>query len=225
MIVDPYRFAAAVGGPVPTFFANGANGSNSANAVTFWPAGTAVNDIGIVMIATANQAPPATPAGCTPIYTPTGTGTAGVASSIAFYVYWIRATSASMPGISSGDSGTDNVINISVFRGCVATGSPIDAFGTDTAASSTSVSIPGLTTLGSNRLVVAGLGWGSTNSVSGFANGDLTSFAEIQDVGTTRGGFALGAGTKATAGAVVVTTATLATADVQERLSFALIPA
>lgn len=226
--------AAGGGSPVPTWIGNGTLFGNTNSVTATWPTHQ-TDDIGILFIKTDNQDPPATPTGCTPIYTPTGTGTPGgfTGLGVKLWAYWIRATSNAMPGISTGDSGTQNIAIIMAFRGCKTSGSPIDATGTDVATTSTSVTIPGLTTTGPNRLVVAACGISApdatnTANASGWTNADLTSLSEILDQATISGpggGFVAAAGGKASAGTVGSTTATLANTAAQERLSFALIPA
>jgi hypothetical protein len=217
----------------PVFVTAGAVNAGTATAAIVWPAHLA-DDIGILLVKTGNQALPADPTGCTAIYTPTGTGVAAAIDSVRLHAYWIRATSSAMPDISTGDSGNHQVGAILLFRGCVASGSPIDVTATDVlGAASTGVTIPGLTTLGDNRMVVAACGIGlpdaaNTTNASGWANGSLTNLTEILDRTVTTGnggGFVAACGEAETAGAVGATTATLANSTLQERLSFALIPA
>jgi hypothetical protein len=234
MVIAPYWFGVGADVPAPTFVLAGTLVGNTGAVNAPWPAHQ-VDDIGILLIKTDNQDPPATPTGCTAIYTPTGTGTPGGFSGLGvkLHAYWIRATSTSMPDINTGDSGTQNIAIILTFRGCVASGDPIDGTpGTDTATTTTNVTIPGLTTTGDNRMVVALCGISlpdavNTANASGWANGSLESIAEILDQATISGpggGFVGACGEKAAAGAVGETTATLANSAAQERLSFALKP-
>lgn len=221
------------GGEAPTFFAAGASQSGSAGGLGQWPAAYQTDDVAILLVKTANQAPPDTPSGCEPVYNPVGIGAAGAAGSVALYAYWIRATSSNMAQLSIGDPGNGLTVQMLILRGCVPVGSPIEAPANDTAATSTSVTIPGLSTLGSDRLVVTACGIGapdqvSTTNASGWANADLSGFVEITDVasiGGAGGGFVVAAGVKTEAGLVGPTAVTLETAAQQERLSFALIPA
>lgn len=111
----------------PTLFGSSSNYAGAPSQNVAWPAGHATNDIGILLVATNNQALPATPTGCTAIYATGGFGTAGAVGGIRLHAYWIRATSGSMPNIATGDSGNINVAKLLVFRGCRENGSPLDS--------------------------------------------------------------------------------------------------
>ncbi len=146
--------------------------------------------------------------------------------------YWCRATSSSMTGPTFADeaSGNHKIAQIITFRGCTTTGNPWDVISTGTATTSTSVSIPGATTTVVDTLVVAMVSWATdtaTAQASAWANADLGSVAEIDDVGTSTGnggGFSVATGTKAVAGAYGATTATLANTSVQSLMTIALKP-
>lgn len=216
----------------PTFISAGTiNGAINSTNIS-WGAGHQADDIGVLLVHTSNQALPSTPSGWTPFSsTPVGTGTAGAAGAVMLTVFWKRATSSTEAAASLGDSGDHQIGQILVFRGCETTGSPIDAEAADTGASSTSVTMPGVTTTGADRLVVAcaaqAIDGVSSARFSAWTNVALTGFTEITDsaLGTgTGGGFGAGAGVKATAGAVGSSTATLSAASAQARLTFALKP-
>lgn len=107
----------------PTHVGTSALYASAASQNVVWPSHTTM-DIGILLVATNNQAL-TTPTGCTPIFTPTGIGTAAGITGIRLHAYWIRATSASMANIATGDSGNFQVARLLVFRGCREWGSPI----------------------------------------------------------------------------------------------------
>ena len=113
----------------------------------------ATDDIGVLLVESANQAV-ATPAGWTLIGN-VGTGTAGVALATAVYAFWKRATSAAEATVTVADSGTRQTGVIMVFRGCITSGSPIDVSATSVqAAANVSVSMPGVTTTVVEDLIV-----------------------------------------------------------------------
>lgn len=121
--------------------------------VVAWPAGHAVNDIGVLIVEHANQAPSA-PAGWTQ-FASTGTGTAGAAAADGVTCFWKRAASAAEASVTVADTGTRQIGVILVFRGCIATGSPIDVVTTNFQATvSASATIPGVTTSLNDDLLV-----------------------------------------------------------------------
>lgn len=151
-------------------------------------------------------------------------------------VFWRRATSGAEADATVSDvAGDDSKIGVIVtIRGCVASGNPFDVTaGDNTDTNSTSVSIPGDTTTGADRLILAIVGhaWidSASAQASGWTNGDLTSVTEVVDVCTTSSigyGIAAASGVKAAAGAYGATTATLAgsAAQGQGRISIAFVP-
>lgn len=148
------------------------------------------------------------------------------------HVFWRRCTSSSMTAPTIGDPASDDAKMALIFtiRGAVASGDPVDVIAGDGATTSTSVTIPGATTTGANRLIVNILAHevdAATPQASGWANADLTELTEQFDVSYTTGsgiGLAIATGVKATAGAYGSTTATLATTSTQARVSIAIKP-
>lgn len=197
------------------------------------PAGAVAGDIMVLLCETSNAVivndAALQSAGWTPFSSsPQGTGSGTTATRLTSY--WKRHTGTeSNPAL--GDSGDHTGGIVMVFRGCKASGSPIDAdAGSVAASASTSVSCPTITTTGADRMVVAAVAW-STDSASAqtssWTNANLTGLTERQDSGSTAGnggGISVATGVMATAGAVGATTATLATSSVQGRIQFALIP-
>jgi len=129
-------------------------------------------------------------------------------------VYTKTAASSSEPDPSFADAGGHNQGIAFVVSGA----SSVSVLNTGT-GNTTSVSIPGGTTGGSNRLIVDVLGnrilAQTADQVSSEANSDLTGFTEeavYQTTGAQDGGINIYSGEKATAGTVGATTGTLASA-------------
>jgi len=197
-----------------------------------WPAHQA-NDIALLVVETANQAVTlSTPAGFVEVLnSPQGTGTAAGTAATRLSVFWKRAASSAESNPTVADSGDHQIAQIITFRGGITSGNPWDVTAGNVASSaSTSVSIPGATTTVANTLVVAIVANATdtaTAQTGNWANPNLTSLTERADSSTDQGnggGFGVATGVKATAGAYVATTATLATSSVQGRMSIALKP-
>lgn len=149
----------------------------------------------------------------------------GVALDARLQSWWVRATSSSMPAPVMADVGSDDakIGQVHIIRGCVATGSPFTAVATATAASSTSVSVPGLTTTTPHQLVAAIAAIRVDLAVpqftqASFANPDLASVTNQVNFESSAGaGYGLGitTGAKAVAGTVQPTTATLLNTSTQ----------
>lgn len=165
----------------------------------------------------------ATPAGWSEI---TDSPQAGGGLNPRVQVWWKRATDAATasPTITDVASDGSKSVFILVIRGCAISGNPFDVTAGDTAATSTSVSIPGDTSTVANGLAVgwlAGVVDLAAPQLGDWTNGDLTSlegqvnFSSTSGAGVTAGVFS---GRKATAGAFGATTATLTTTSAQARL-------
>jgi hypothetical protein len=146
-------------------------------------------------------------------------------------VYWRRAASSNEPAPFLADPGDHQYAVIVVTRGHPNVGNPWDVTAGDAdATEQTSVSVPGATTTGANRLVLLIVARGDDSSAahfSGFTNSDLTELTEIHDGGSTAGnggGLGIATGLKASAGAYGTTTATSSVATAQARMSIALRP-
>ena len=145
-------------------------------------------------------------------------------------VLWRRLTAGeAAPQIA--DAGNHMETRMIILRGCVATGNPWNQVQPSTElVADTSVSITGVTTTVPNCLILFGFSTGqdiaSTSGTPGFVNSNLTSVAEQMDNWTslgTGGGFAMGTGQLATAGATGATAATLTlTANFKAQLTIAM---
>jgi hypothetical protein len=129
---------------------------------------------------------------------------------------WRRLTAGeSAPTIA--DAGDHINAQMIVVRGCSTVGNPWDiAVGNTELVADTSVSIPGGTTTGDDRLILAAFSTGqdvaSTAGATGWADATLTGVTEQMDnwaIAGAGGGFAMATGVKALAGTVGPMTATL----------------
>lgn len=220
----------------PAWQANGSIGSsiNATNASAAWPTHQA-GDIGLLLVETANNLPGLTLSGWTAVVNgEQGVGSSNAAGATRLQCFWKRATTSAESAASSLGTIVDHrALVIITFRGCIASGNPVNISAGDASsdADASAVAIPGATTTAAGCLVVAICSRQTdiaTGEQSAEANADLTSVAERFDLGFTTGnggGFGVITGVKAAAGAYGVTTATLATASRQARVSLALLPA
>lgn len=219
---------------LPVFQALGTFQANVGAVTVAWPAHL-TNDIGILIVETANEAVVlgTNSADWTQLTSsPQGTGTAGGTAATRLTAFWSRATSAAMGSVGINDSGDHNMAVIFTVRGCVLSGNPINVTAGDVQATAdTSIEVPGATTTVSDCLVFAmcatGVDGGSTAEFSGWTNADLANIVERVDrtVNTGNGGgWGVASGEKATAGAYGTTTGTLVNSFQQGRISFALMP-
>lgn len=217
---------------IPTFVATGgfAGGINAQTPT--WPAHV-TNDIGILLVESANEAAAAPTGWAECPSSPQGTGTAGTGTSTRLTAFWKRAASAAETDPTVADTGQHQMCLIATFRGCIETGSPFDVSAGNVEANdaATAVSIPGATTTVADCLVVLLLAGGADVSgsaqLSNWANADLANVLERDERWSTAGnggGVAVATGEKAAAGAYGATTALLATGCVQGRISLALMP-
>src|SRR5437870_3924489 len=231
---EPTSAIAAEEGVGPAYQAAGTIQFNTSTTLSVpWPA-HAINDIGLLIIETQNQAVTlgTNAANWTPVTnSPQGTGTTSTGTKLT--VFWSRATSTSMGNVGLTGTGMDHQIaQILTFRGVTTSGNPWDVTAGDvTPSTTTAVSIPGATTTVQDTLVVAIVSNGSDLSApqipGSFTNSDLSSVTKRQDNQTTAsggGGFAVATGSKALAGAYGPTSATLGFSSIQGRMSIALRP-
>lgn len=210
-----------------------ATGTSATDVVAVWPTHDA-NDIGLMIVSGCGPNAYVAPSGWASVtnspQVTSDTGPAGARLS----VFWRRAvsnaeSSATVVDVASDDAKLAVIVTV---RGCTTTGDPWDATagGVENVATNAIV-IPGLTTTGANRLVLAIVA--QTNDVaggqvSGFANASLTGVTETFDDSTLGGGgagLAVASGVRAEAGAVSTTTGTLAgTAAVLAYLAIAMKP-
>jgi hypothetical protein len=154
-----------------------------------------------------------------------------VGSETQLTVFWARASSGAMAAPTVADLGNHQLGEILTVRGCIASGDPWDVTAGDVqSTATTAVSVPGATTTVSDCLVVMIASNGFDTDIaqtSGWANPDLANVTERGDINTALGhggGFGFATGEKAAVGAYGATTATLAGASQQGRLSIALRP-
>jgi len=213
-----------------TYVGAGAKASGTGAVTPALPTGWQANDIFLLFCETANEAVTA-PTGWTAVAnSPQGTGTAAGTSATRLTVFWRRATSSeTAPTIA--DPGDHICAGILAFRNVVETGNPWDVTAGDVlTTASTSVTIPGATTTVPGCMVVVAVATGPdtiTSQCSGWTNPNLSGLAELVDYYTNSGnggGFGVASGTMTNAGNYGSTTATVATAFVQGRISIALKP-
>lgn len=213
----------------PYFVSAGAVTASSSDMNVPWPSDTLEDDIGVLLVQTANQAVPTVPEWTQIASSPQGAGVAAAAGSARLTAYWRRANSSAPPPADVDDSGDHQVGVVLVFRGCKQSGDPVNASAGDTdAVGSTGVTVPAGITTKDNALVVAALAHGidaAGGQASAWANALLSGLAEIVDDGTatgTGGGIAAAAGVMLARGSYGATTATLGSSSLQGRISFAL---
>jgi hypothetical protein len=215
---------------LPTVRGVGTVSSGTGNITPGLPASTAVNDILVLPIETANEVVPL-PTGWSQLNGLVVIVASGVATRLT--ILWRRATgSGDAPTVT--DPGNHAIGQIIGIVGCPTSGDPWNITSNTTElASDTSVSIPGAATTVSDCLILAVFSTGtdiaSTTHVTGWANPDLGSVTERMDNWTDAGtgglgggGFGLATGTKAVAGAYGPTTATVTTANFKALASIAL---
>jgi hypothetical protein len=194
------------------FQALGAPVTGSSSVNVSWPV-HATNDIGILVVESCSLSLSA-PSGWTLVAGALST----VGSVSSTYVFWRRAASSAESSTATGfPSGADHMAaRIHTFRGCVTTGTPILTSATATRGSATTTwSAPSITTTTANEFVVWCAGRDNDSGIAQFGdpvNANLISPIEVGEVGTLSGnggGFTVGYGIKATAGATGTTTGTV----------------
>lgn len=216
---------------IPTFVGVGAKfESNFADAATGFPSGWQADDIFIMPIAgRGNDAIPAISGWSDVEGSPQGSGVIGTRLT----VRWKRAQVGDVPP-TIPSAAMDHVVGgIMAFRGCLTSGDPWDSptsSGTEQTAD-TSLSVPGHTTLGADRLVVImasnGVSNVGDNEWSGWANADLANILERVDYATQLGdndSIGVATGEKSSAGAFGATTATVVHAGGKSFIALSLVP-
>jgi hypothetical protein len=208
----------------PAFQAAGAVTSGGGNISVPWPAHAAA-DIGLLFVGTSNEAV-ATPSGWNAVTNGSqGVGSGGSALSIRLQCFWRRAATAAEADAAVLDGGSGQTGVIVTFRGCVASGDPINvSAGNATVSAATAVTIPGSTTTVANCLVVAITGAAGSTTQSAEANASLVNLTERVDVAAGVASIKVVTGDKLAAGVYDATTATLAASRQQGRVSLALLP-
>lgn len=208
--------------------------ANSASALTLatpLPPHIAGDDI-YVVLAGIGQNNYATPSGWTEVAdSPQHDSASSLNARIQCWTIHASAPGTSPPTIADVGSDSSKLGVAIVVRGAHAT--PIDVTAGGTAASSTSVSIPGDTTTGDQRLIIAmaALTVDSNTPQLVFTsptNASLSGLNQQLNYSSASGpgvGLAIITGRKAAAGAFSATTATLSTACTQAYLTLAIKPA
>jgi len=187
-------------------------------------------DILILFVETANQNV-ATPSGWTVLpNSPQGAGTAADNAATRVSVFYRIDTLNNVSSVNVADSGAHQVATIIAFRGVDQT-TPITISAGDTASTSTTtITLPSITTTIDNSLVVLvyssadKTGGGNTNSLP--TNSNLTGLTRHQEVyGSNYCSMDIMSGTMATAGSTGTSSGTLLAASLQGHIVFALNPA
>lgn len=217
---------------MPSVYAVGGFVSSTGAALAMpIPPGTVANDIVVMlheMDPVLNAAALGAVTGYAEVNLSPSSQTTGLPTRLT--VRWHRAT-----GAESGTVATPVVTNHQAalligVRGCVTSGNPWNQTAASVAASSTAVSVDGLTTTAIDCLILAAVTTGAdtaTAQISGgaWANAGLvnvTSRANNWTASGTGGGIGASTGERAATGAVPATTATLVTANTQARFCMAL---
>jgi hypothetical protein len=214
----------------PAYRAAGTAVSGTGAVSPAWPA-HAINDIALLFIESCGgeAANLTTPAGFAAVTnSPQSTGTTTNGTRIT--VYWARATSTAMTAPTVGDPGDHAYAQIITYRGAINTGNPWDVTGGGVkATASTSVTVTGVTTSASSKLIVQAVARDNDSASAAFSaetNANLINITERSDAGTTSGnggGFGVWDGVLETGGATGNTTATV-TSSINAFLTIALLP-
>jgi hypothetical protein len=213
----------------PAYQAAGTAVGSTSHVNPRWPT-HAINDIALLFVESCGgqAATLSIPAGFVEVTNSpqaTGAGTNGTRIT----VFWARATSTAMATPRVADPGNHVYARIITYRGAVNTGNPWDITGGGVkAAASTSVTVTGVTTSASSKLIVQAVARDNDSAAAAFSaqtNANLTNITERSDAGTTSGnggGFAVWDGVLAKGGATGNTTATV-TSSINAFLTIALL--
>lgn len=214
----------------PSYQAQGARASGTSGTISpAWPTHQA-DDIGLLIVETSSTQAPTldTPAGFVQTDGSPQDTTGGAAGS-RLTAYWCRATSSAMTAPVIADSGNHTQALIVTYRGCAASGDPWNvAAGSAKTSASTTTTWPDVTTTVADTLVVQIASMTEkpgTDFWSGHANAALSSITERYDAATTDGaGGSINIidGTKASAGSVGNTTATITVSRTDATITIAL---
>lgn len=204
-----------------TYVGAGSGAGSSGSITPTLPSGWAVDDIFLLLVETLGGQTPSAPSGWTQAGNTEGDDTQGT-------LFWRRAESGdSNPTVS--DSGNHTIGLITAWRGCKTTGNPWEAIQASSNASfNTSVSATGVTTLGTDRMIVMCTTAGDDSTYSSWACSSLESVTEAAEYNSTAGqdgAVAFAYGIKATAGATGSFTATISTSEDEANFVLALEPA
>jgi hypothetical protein len=215
--------------PTPTVVSTGTGVSGAAAVSIGMPSSFAAGDLLLMFVETANQAVATAPSGWTEdASSPQGTGTAAGAAATRLTIYR-KISDGTETAINIGDAGDHTFGRTMAIRGVHQT-TPIHQTSGTTAASSTSVSCPSVTTSVNNCLILnafTNVTDTTTSQSSGQSNGSLSGLTETIDQNISAGnggGITVLSGGLATAGSTGNTTATLAGASVQGLITLAIQP-
>ncbi len=214
----------------PTYVTHGAL-DGATGALTYaMPVGYALNDIGLLLVETDNQA--ITCSGWTALATH-GAGTAGVGDATMLASFWKRLAASETDPVTT-DSGDHQIGRMIIVRGCPTTGTPVSILsGVCDSVAASPMSWSAATTTSANNLIIHVVTAGEDASgahTSAWSSTTLVGASELFDTGAVTGnGGSLSAyiGTKQTAGSLgTVTTATSRTLPQNmARVTFAFVPA
>lgn len=199
-----------------------------------WPAHQA-DDIGILVIeASGNSAAQTAPTGWTSIADVRDVNTT---AGSRFRAYWRRATSGAMGNVTTFTCLDHQMAVIFTFRGCIDSGSPVDASASGNKgfnsgdSASTTATLPSVTTTVANALIVLLCGRpddsASTTHFGTPTNANLTGISAGVEHGDTTGnggGFVMAYGTKVSAGATGTTTMSKSASTTDTYIVIALAP-
>lgn len=218
---------------IPLFKLAGAAAGSATASSAIWPT-HATNDVGLLVIETANQLVTlVSAAGFAEITgSPLGTGTAAATSATRITAYWARATNASMPNVQFLDGGDHIYSRIFTVSGAAITGNPWDTVAFSVATSNTAVTVTAITTTVANCLIIAVVAHGTdsnTAQLSGWADASLAdpSIGEHFDEGSNAsggGGIGAASGGLASPGSSGNITATLASSVPMAKMMIAIRP-
>lgn len=202
---------AAPAGPMPSFRSTAGNQISSVGSFCSpaKPAGTAVNDI--ILIAT--EITPGSGFTDLTAFGFTQHPNSPQSGAVSVLQLWWRRADGSEPASWDIPRISDHTIADAMsYSGCKTTGSPFDVSVGDNTDSGVSQTIPGLTTLGDNRLIVDVISTGcdtGTGVFTSFTNGDLSALTGRVNhgyAGSSGGQIGVADGGKAAAGALGATT-------------------
>lgn len=211
---------------VPTWVAAGtlvAGNSQTPGLPSGWQEG----DIFILTAQSESNSSITTPSGWNVV---TGSPVAATTAPEA-WAFWRRATSSeSAPTVTYSGGDTGGPSRIHAFRGCVASGDPINASASRAQSSTqTNHTCETVTTTVADCLVVFVLtGWNDVTSFGSYTNGNLANLTERADDGSSFGftsRLALAHGEKASAGSTGTTSVTAGSSTQGAFITLALAPA
>ncbi len=228
MIAAARRRVAGVLTPPTTALVGTYNAGLTAATTYTIPAGYAIDDVMVLVVesgATTGVVTP--PTGWTHI---TGSPRAQGSNVVSISVMWKRVTSLSETNPSVAGQANHQLGNITVFRGCITTGTPFELpVGSGSATVGVSHAVG--TTTGAQELVAL---WcassvdATTDQFGAFTNGSLSSVTKVGQGGTLNGNggsITFVTGVRAVAGNAGTFTATHAAGVGHSDMSIVLIPA